>query len=126
MELMSRDNLPIKDLSRQVQGRLVPNIWEPISWIVNRIWYSDQFGAFKYYRGYTSENIHGMLFVCPGCGEVSCLPFISDNPKHDKWIPGGTILKPHLRPSILSAPAKGGCGWHGFLNHGYFELSPRE
>lgn len=93
--------------------------------MIDGLWFSDQFGAFKYYTRQGSETPTGILFVCPGCGEVTSCSFDGLD-GHPKWSWNGYREAPHLRPSILSDPAKGGCGWHGFLNHGRFELGARD
>jgi hypothetical protein len=116
---------PPLNLQREAQARLVPDIWEPLSWLVNHIWYSDQFGAFKYSARQGSETPCGLIFVCPGCG---CIVYCSFDglDKAPRWTWNGDRVAPHLRPSIVHDPAKGGCGWHGFLNHGNFQLQARD
>jgi methyl coenzyme M reductase beta subunit len=42
-------------------------------------------------------------------------------PDRDKWTrTGDTFETLTLSPSIFRNPAKGGCGWHGYLENGVF------
>ena len=43
-------------------------------------------------------------------------PFNDETPKWERT--GDTFDTLTLRPSILSTPGKGGCGWHGFITAG--------
>lgn len=73
----------------------------------------------------------GVMFDCP-CGNKDddhrCyVPF--ENPLdgvpyphedgHARWLRGGDTFETlTLRPSILRNPARGGCGWHGYITDG--------
>jgi hypothetical protein len=119
--------LPQKDLQRQVQGKLVLGLWEESEAdLIEGIWYSHHFGYFSFSMKYSKDAIAGLLFVCPGCGELNycCLDGTAEAGRNWSW--NSDFIAPTLRPSILSNPEKGGCGWHGFLNRGFFELQPRD
>ena len=66
----------------------------------------------------------GVVFDCPcGCDSRCYIPFANPidggPPREDGWLrTGSTIDGLTLRPSILRNPAKGGCGWHGFVTEG--------
>lgn len=63
------------------------------------------------------------MFACPGCGDLGSIAFKPFD-GHPTWTWDGNRESPTARPSILSDPAKGGCGWHGFLTAGRFQLNP--
>lgn len=69
--------------------------------------------------GNDNESAAGLMFACPGCGELTSIAFRDFDGK-PKWTWNGDRQKPTAQPSIFSDPAKGGCGWHGFLTAGRF------
>lgn len=69
-----------------------------------------------------------VIFNCP-CGKCNmecCIEFKNPldggdchNPKGTTWNRvGDTFETLTLTPSILRTPAKGGCGWHGYITNG--------
>lgn len=66
----------------------------------------------------------GVEFDCPdGCGRPCFVPFsnpLDGGPALEKgWNrTGETPETLTLAPSIFRNPARGGCGWHGFIRHG--------
>jgi len=70
-----------------------------------------------------SGAVAGYAHACPGCGETSALN-LEPRDGHPVWsVAGGDPAHPDgvtLSPSILHDPAKGGCGWHGYLTNGVF------
>lgn len=60
-----------------------------------------------------------LLIKCPGCGEASALPLMTEpNPhSHPQWSWDGNREFPTLSPSIHHQQ---GCGWHGHLRNGVF------
>lgn len=67
------------------------------------------------------ETVGGLLFCCPGDGVVHSISFMVGKEK-PSWSWNGDKEKPTTKPSILCAPEKGGCGWHGWLTEGRFHL----
>ena len=75
--------------------------------------------------GYTNRQGIGIIFDCPkGCANSQhYVPFanpIDGGPPYEATRPhwtrvGDTFDTLQLTPSILSDPAKGGCGWHGYI-----------
>lgn len=76
----------------------------------------------------------GIMFDCPcgKCEDNPCLllfrnpldggPPVGD-PGHASWQREGTTFETlTLQPSVLRNPARGGCGWHGYITNG--ELIP--
>ncbi len=70
------------------------------------------------------KSVIGLLCSCPGCGKHLALDFVRERPDHPRWnVAAGDPSKPEtltLSPSILHDPAKGACGWHGYLTNGVF------
>lgn len=70
----------------------------------------------------------GVDFDCPcgKCGKRCYVPFknppeqnIPGHPSEDGWQRTGTTFDDlTLAPSIFRNPARGGCGWHGFIENG--------
>jgi hypothetical protein len=69
----------------------------------------------------------GVHFDCPcGCGTPCYVPFANpldggpaSDPARPLWQRSGENFETlTLSPSILRDPAKGGCGWHGFITNG--------
>lgn len=69
-------------------------------------------GDFQFYGGF-----QGMVICCPGCGEMSALPF-RPRTEPPSWDWDGDRINPTLTPSVLHTKEKGGCGWHGWLTKG--------
>jgi hypothetical protein len=71
------------------------------------------------------DAVTGYVAACPGCGQPLSLDFARERPEHPQWsVTAGDPLQPEsvtLSPSILHDPAKGACGWHGYLRNGVFE-----
>lgn len=67
----------------------------------------------------------GLVHACAGCGEHVGLDFEREREGHPQWsVVSGNPAQPETlttSPSILHDPAKGGCGWHGYLRAGVFE-----
>lgn len=69
----------------------------------------------------------GLVFNCPcGCGARQAAHFRNPidggppiDPDANMWNrTGDTFETLSLTPSILFDPAKGGCGWHGYITNG--------
>lgn len=69
----------------------------------------------------------GVTFDCPcGCDVRTYIPFANPldggaalKTEHATWQrTGETFENLTLKPSIRRTPAKGGCGWHGFVTGG--------
>jgi len=111
---------PPVDLTREIRGRRILSVFEePAAFLVDGIWYHLPLGDFGW-AGYEGHPFQGMLFSCPGCGEIGYCPLEGPG---DKWGWDGNEDAPTLTPSIHSAPDKGGCGWHGFMTAGNFQLN---
>lgn len=69
--------------------------------------------------------VGGLAYACAGCGELVSLDFECDGTDGPRWsVVSGDPAQPETlttSPSILHDPAKGGCGWHGYLTKGVFE-----
>lgn len=79
-------------------------------------------GAFKFYTMSGHVGMAGIIFRCAGCGEVSTVSFARRaRPLQAPWTWDGNRKAPTLTPSIIHAPERGGCGWHGFLRAGRWE-----
>lgn len=77
-------------------------------------------GRVSYYVESINEVTAGIMFFCPGCMHICSCNFtvIDGNPV---WSWNGSREAPTIRPSIVHDPAKGGCGWHGYLTDGFFK-----
>lgn len=74
-------------------------------------------GDYQFYE--YNNNLCGIHFRCPGCGQVIAIDvgYETDKPK---WkIDFGTLT---ASPSILHMKDSNGCGWHGYMTNG--ELKP--
>lgn len=69
---------------------------------------------------YVDGELGGFAYRCPGCGQNSWLPAMTDQKHPYSWL--CTQEDPvTLSPSIHHTVKKGGCGWHGYLRDGVFE-----
>lgn len=65
----------------------------------------------------------GLFYWCPcGCCRMGVICFRRPGIALEgpSWEWDGNRDQPTLSPSLLSDPAKGGCGWHGWLKAGVF------
>lgn len=110
------------DLSRTANCKFVAEFCEDSNgfFILEGLWYGPA-GFCKYYSFRDSEEPAGLMFCCPGCFEVNSIAFKPFD-QHPVWQWDGNRDAPSCEPSIYSDPAKGGCGWHGFLKKGVFQL----
>lgn len=76
-------------------------------------------GFGRYHTRHDSEEIGGLILVCPGCRALTSIAFYPYD-GHHVWSWNGDEVKPTCAPSIIHAPSKGGCGWHGHLIDGEF------
>jgi hypothetical protein len=111
------------DLRREVDLVLTLSCFsDPRCEVVGRgLWFGPP-GLASYYVRELDGPAAGIIFACPGCGELSSCGFTPID-QRPRWTWNGDRAKPTLSPSILADPAKGGCGWHGFLTAGRFQLS---
>lgn len=69
-------------------------------------------------------NVVGYVYACVGCGSLSGIHLRGRVGEGPRWrVESGDPGRPSsltLAPSILHDPAKGGCGWHGYLRGGVF------
>lgn len=82
-------------------------------------------GHFAYFVGNANKETCGMTIFCPGCGKMTALTFTNwsgNNPENPTpmWTWDGNEEAPTLKPSIVHAVERGGCGWHGWLTAGEF------
>ena len=90
---------------------------------VNDEWVCEQqhAGRFSFYVDQKIPNKKaGMLFVCPGCCHLAALAFVKID-LHAVWMFDGNEAEPSLTPSVVHAKELGGCGWHGFLEQGFWK-----
>lgn len=103
------------DLGRRAQARLVS---------VDK-WFELEPGECVLVTSRDGDAVTGLVHACAGCGSVVSLDFAGARANHPQWsVLSGDPSKPEtvtLSPSILHDPAKGGCGWHGYLRNGVFE-----
>lgn len=75
-------------------------------------------------RASADGNVVGYVYACVGCGAVSGIHLHGRVGEGSRWrVESGDPGRPSsltLSPSILHDPAKGGCGWHGWLRAGNF------
>jgi len=75
-------------------------------------------GVYQFSYGQDGGKV-GLILRCPGCREVSFLPFRSGI-HSEEW----NLLNEdpiELTPSIHHDTKLGGCGWHGWLRNGEFQ-----
>jgi len=60
----------------------------------------------------------GLILRCPGCKELSFLPFRSGIHSEEWDLLNEDPIE--ITPSINHDKALGGCGWHGWLKNGEF------
>lgn len=112
------------DLAREVDMELAPEgcAQDERFDVIGDLWYGPP-GVASYYVAEIGGPSIGIMFGCPGCGELSSCRFRPSSEQH-AWAWDGNREKPTLSPSIHANPEKGGCGWHGFLVRGRFQLNP--
>jgi hypothetical protein len=75
-------------------------------------------------RASADGDVVGYVYACVGCGSISGLHLHGRVGEGPRWrVESGDPGRPSsltLAPSILHDPAKGGCGWHGWLREGHF------
>lgn len=103
------------DLARSVPARLPPHELVP-----NRMEPGDLYPERMSHDG----NVVGYIYCCVGCGKLSGIGLAGRIGDGARWrVESGDPGRPSsltLSPSILHDPAKGGCGWHGYLREGRF------
>jgi len=77
-------------------------------------------GVGAYYTLKDDEVEAGLIFVCPGCRQITSIAF-RDIDGRPKWNWNNNREKPTCTPSILHSKDRNGCGWHGHLTDGVFE-----
>jgi hypothetical protein len=112
---------PEVNLSREVTLTFVRSIFEN-DYIIDDRKYHD-IGTAAYYVQGDNNEVGGMIFACPGCGELTSIGF-KPLDEHDIWSWNGSMEKPSCLPSILHNKEKGGCGWHGFVAAGRLQMQP--
>lgn len=114
---------PPFDLQREVDMALTQGCTRDDAFeVIDGRWFGPP-GKASYYAHGAGEQAAGLMFACPGCGELNSIAFMPFD-GHPTWSWNGDRERPTASPSILSDPAKGGCGWHGFLVRGRFQLNP--
>lgn len=110
------------DLTREVSLELVLSVFNDPRVVFNdstKVGYFGPPGLGTYYVQEQGGPPAGLLFCCPGDGKVSSIAFVRLG-DYDVWSWNGNREKPTTKPSIHCNPAKGGCGWHGWLTDGRF------
>jgi hypothetical protein len=91
------------------------------AYVEDGVWWSNNFG-WTTWTAFQSGETAGIIFFCPGCGQLTGCSVVKHD-DHPVWTWDGNREKPTLNPSILHDAGKGGCGWHGFLTAGRFQLN---
>lgn len=71
------------------------------------------------------DVIEGFTIACPGCGVWGGISFVASESFTDPWRVTGDSVDDVTTLSVRNSILKHCCGWHGFLNHGVFELEAR-
>ena len=64
-------------------------------------------------------KLMGVAITCLGCGEESWIPADKDDKRGWELVSEDPLT---LKPSLHHDKKKGGCGWHGYIRDGKWEV----